>query len=789
MPLQSVQSPTIEAFADLARRYRPQLAEETLRIETIVMVKEQSRLTGNETQYSDPYFLLQTAGGRAGVSALDERQLEAYRQRLERRALGQLIGTPIELHVRAIDFGASDATPQTIAELVRDRPSRVVILGNPGAGKSTLVQNLCLDWIGQSGGLPLIVDLKKFSQRGFGVRALVDAQQREVAGVGLSDSFAPNLLVFDGLNEVQDGHIDQALDEVVEFCESQEMAGVPAIVTCRTIDFPPSIATGFERYEVAQVEREQAISFIGNKVGLDWAELVWNRLSWQTQELCRVPLLLSMLVFVLDKDDPTNTVAPTSRNELYYNFMRRLDERSRRVSMIETPDDIRWSCLSFLAFSLDNQRFDVPRLELQSLITRHFDRQWGIAVATLQHEVLDLPPMGAPDGWEDQPSSRSFMHQSFQEFFAARHLLQGLESQLPGSISVEDLAAYVQSQRAEWRETIGFLSGMLGNSSELIELCRRHGNYKLAALCIEHAEAVSPELVDDVALDVLDDFKFGDAFDYEQILTLKTMLPRRSAAFPARVLSDIEYWSEKYGRSIPRELVTLSERELILLARSGSRFERLNAVWTLGRRVSIEAVTLLEELATAGTDDDLREQSVVALGRILPETSFNLFVDIAKSKTESRWLRSYAVHGLGGYPIREAVDLLLSFLSDPELCDDAAWALSLVASKSPEAIADVVGDLVTVLYTPELDRYTKGCLLFILGCGRFDAVASQVVEYLSSETDPYILEDGCYALGQICDSGSASFLAEVAATHEDIVVVRHANRALARVAEGPSEES
>jgi GTPase SAR1 family protein len=59
---------------------------------------------------------------------------------------------------------------------------RIVVLGNPGAGKSTLVRQLCLTMLdSDESGLPVYLELKRYQpDRGRDVRSLYQAQLREL---------------------------------------------------------------------------------------------------------------------------------------------------------------------------------------------------------------------------------------------------------------------------------------------------------------------------------------------------------------------------------------------------------------------------------------------------------------------------------------------------------------------------------------------------------------------------------------------------------------------------------
>jgi len=429
---------------------------------------------------------------------------------------------------------------------------------------------------------------------------------------------------------------------------------------------------------------------------------------------------------------------------------------------------------------------------------------WGIPPATLQREVLEFPPIGV--GHKERrepPRSRSFMHQSFQEYYTAFHINLVLSEGDPGRLRLRDIASVLK--RESWRETICFLSGMLPDSTELVRLCRWHGTTALAASCIEHSQSMDSALVDEFLQNTLDAFKYGEklagqsdendeSFPYRLISFLLQALDKRSPAFPQRVVDDIGYWANKYSRYQPQELAKeLSVEALALRASSGPVQDRIDAVWTLSRRAQPESshlqppgelarvVPLLEDLAGSSDDQDdlLREYSVVALGSIAEERSFGVLSAIGTDRSNSRWIRGYALHAVGRYANRNAVNVLLRCLEQPDdhdVADDAAWALSEIAEKAPGLVRPALPKLFEILYGPA-DRYTKGCILYVIGRGRFREAIGPMINYMDEVGDPYILEDGCRALAELEAADGVGLLTRVAEM-SDPMTARQAVRAL-----------
>ncbi|GHJ39845.1 NACHT domain-containing NTPase [Streptomyces sp. TS71-3] len=698
------------------------------------------------------------------------------------------------LGIRRATAAEHSASSVQLRELIANRTEiRIAVLGNPGAGKTTLAKQLCLGLLeSDEQNVPVFLELKRYHPDTRDVRALFERQTQGVLGERSAGAGSGvSVLVLDGLNEVADGLMNEAISDIEDFADSPDLQDTPIVVTCRTVDYPTMFTTSFARYSVVPVSETLAREYLADRLGARRAQTLWERMPKHMVSLCRSPLMLGMLAFILLDGEGTERDLPRNRSALYGTFLGRLEARSRENARVQTPEDIRESGLAFLAYQLQNERFEVPLRDLQAILTEFFEPSWQIPIGTFQREILDLPPMGAVG--EQRPAavaSRSFMHQSIQEYYTAVRLKWALSAKSDVRIKLSDLAPYLAPGEVAWHETFGFLSGMLDDSTDLVRTARREGNLSLAALCVEHAGHVEAAQVDDFICRTLDEFKYGEAFDYRLIFLLQQVVDRRGPDFPARAVDDIGYWADRYSRFTPQELgAAVSHDELVALASGGSPHEGLDAVWTLGRRRAAGAVELLERLAQQVTaDDSLREHSVVALGRISDPRSLPVLKHIAMSDGESRWLRSYALHAVGTYATAEAVEVLADYLERSDtapFADDAAWALSGLADSHPELVGPELPRILRVL-DGQADRYTKGCLLFVIGCGRFREAVGDVLRYLESETDPYILEDGCHALGALGDPAAVAFLARMAdpARMSDAMVRRQALRSLLLVA-GP----
>lgn len=217
-----------------------------------------------------------------------------------------------------------------VLEAVADS-QQAVILGDPGSGKSSLLQYLALEWVeGKTETLPLLIELREFAidpaanfleflHRGRGVDWQFDQHQLHQH---LLES--PTLVMFDGLDEVFDRTIQSTVtDDIIRF--SQQYPKAKVLVTSRIIGYNPERLShsGYQHFTIQSLDTEEIHEFIDRWYDLsmgsdpDKARLK-QRLkdaianSQAITNLADNPLLLTMMAILNRRQE-----LPRDRADLY----------------------------------------------------------------------------------------------------------------------------------------------------------------------------------------------------------------------------------------------------------------------------------------------------------------------------------------------------------------------------------------------------------------------------------------------------------------------------------------
>jgi predicted NACHT family NTPase len=386
------------------------------------------------------------------------------------------------------------------------RHSKLMILGKPGAGKTTFLKYLataCIDGNLFTDLVPVFVTLKDFADTE-NISSLLGFISRQAEQYGVAETTQVNrgffdslfnrdvnaietllrkgkmLVLLDGLDEVREKDDERVLREIKEF--SQRYSESQMVVTCR-IAAKQYIFELFTEVEVADFDPQQIDTFAENwfrKKEIKAEDFLEELKKYRgVQELATSPLLLTLLCLAFGESGSF----PTNRSELYKEgldaLLRKWDSKRgiRRDSVykdlsVQKKEDM----LSQIALNtFEKGDYFVKQGQLEDYICDYI-RNTANAKTDDEELHLDsevvLKSIEAQHGLfvERARGIYSFSHLTFHEYFAARQIVL---STSPSKLetAMQNLVNHITDKR--WREVILLSVGMAREADDLLLLMKR----------------------------------------------------------------------------------------------------------------------------------------------------------------------------------------------------------------------------------------------------------------------------------------------------------------------------
>jgi predicted NACHT family NTPase len=381
-----------------------------------------------------------------------------------------------------------------------DKYTKLMILGKPGAGKTTFLKYLalhCIEGMFKPHLIPLFITLKDFAEadnqpslidyiiqlfKSYGIEADTKIKKGLWASVVYGNNTPVELLLrqgrfailLDGLDEVRESDSSKTFQQIQDF--SNQFAKNLFVVSCR-IAAREYTFEKFTEVEVADFDAQQIATFaqqwFQTKNDPIKAENFIEKLKQEPgiRELATSPLLLTLLCLVFEESGSF----PSNRSELYkegldvllkkWDAKRNIqrDQVYQKLSLKRKED-----LLSQMALDTFEQgKYFFKQKEAERYIT-HYIR--NLSDANTEEDALQLDSEVVLKSIEAQHSLLverargiySFSHLTFHEYFTARKIVTSANY----DVSIQKVAKYVTDKR--WREVLLLTCGMLENADLLV---------------------------------------------------------------------------------------------------------------------------------------------------------------------------------------------------------------------------------------------------------------------------------------------------------------------------------
>ncbi|MFZ4629884.1 MAG: SUMF1/EgtB/PvdO family nonheme iron enzyme, partial [Blastocatellia bacterium] len=445
------------------------------------------------------------------------------------------------LPFKKLDMGKKFARPvearrfeDAVGEILKLK--RAVVLGEPGAGKTTTLWKLAGELIDQALAsetvpLPLFIRLGKWTEEKKPFRNFLAEQLGDFADQLdrlLQEKRA--VLLLDGLNELPAGQRKEKTAEIRRWID--QWPEVTAIISCRQLDYTENDLE-MDRVEIVPLDplriRQFVVGYLGDEKGgklfwrlagekaqethqrfLDrfkdelpdlerifWCDpalptgLSWgwgkedNRLwdSWIHQRehpsslmvMARNPFMLMMLYSVYDEQSET---LPGNRGRLFETFAETLFQRERIEG---EPQQKLADGISRVAYWMQTRRTAQKQGDALTVLPR---------AEVLEKLAEDQLHVAIRASLLSPGEEVRFTHQLLQEYFAARHLDR--EIRASGLQATTLWPPNSWWERNNWEETAVLLAGLSSDDCTPVIDWIADANPEVAAMCLDRSGAICP---------------------------------------------------------------------------------------------------------------------------------------------------------------------------------------------------------------------------------------------------------------------------------------------------------
>ena len=362
----------------------------------------------------------------------------------------------------------------------------LMVLGNPGAGKSTFLRRMGLEaFKGKTGifyhnYIPVLLELKQFNNKKVDLIAAI-TEEFKYFGFPPSPEFVTkaleegNLLVLlDGLDEVPKEFTNSVMKEIDNFVTEYEQNRF--IASCRIAAYRSNLQHDFQVIELADFNDNQIKQFIDNWFSSELdkqtktAEKCWEALNQDNnkaaKELAQTPLLLTFLCLVYNRKQSF----PPTRSRLYNKALDILLEEWAAEKRIQQED-------IYQGLHTDLEKVMLAKIAYQAFVTDQLFFQKQKLVDSIKDFLADtvdnpkyldgqkiLNAIAAQQGIlvERAEDIYSFSHLTIQEYLTAQYISQ------KDSLVEELVDKYLTEKR--WREVFLLIAGLKDDAGELLKL-------------------------------------------------------------------------------------------------------------------------------------------------------------------------------------------------------------------------------------------------------------------------------------------------------------------------------
>lgn len=332
----------------------------------------------------------------------------------------------------------NDGKENNILKEVVFNVNKIVLLGNPGIGKSKELERLFIDlWEekDKNGLTPFSISLKNFRRSNKFEDLIIYPDWK---------SFSSIIFILDGLDEIAE--IQDFISAFELFIAQNNLLNIKYVISCRTNIYEKYLVNipDFKTFFLDDLIKEQSRSLLKNKYKIDIDKL---KLEEKHLNYLKTPFFLDLFAsYILEKN-----ILPQSDSEMWELFVKKSID-------IHTKKQIKKKIVDRQKLIIDLKKVSF----VNELMQKNFSSQEELH-SILKDNYLDFIENPFFAELEKDSSKWNFEHRQIQEYFVAKTLSEKTVPEILSIIKIPNIN--IEVIHPSLFNTISFLINLLENDS------------------------------------------------------------------------------------------------------------------------------------------------------------------------------------------------------------------------------------------------------------------------------------------------------------------------------------